>query len=185
MSSQSGADVYLIFSVNKSGEYFGYARMASSISEHAQTTPDAADLWDRPIYTYTPATESAPKGKITNDPPRGTIFWEAMVSNEEKSVDETSEDQKIDDASQIRERTFLVNWKSTSRVPFILTRGLRNPWNSNKDIKVARDGTELETSVGKRLVRLFHEAGYSPSSFSEIRSRPMSLLPQSSAQFYA
>jgi hypothetical protein len=159
--------------------------MASSISEHAQTTPDATDLWDRPIYTYTPATESAPKGRITNDPPRGTIFWEAIHSNEENSVDETSEGKKIDDASQIQERTFLVDWKSTSRVPFNLTRGLRNLWNSNKDIKVARDGTELETGVGKRLVWLFHEAGHPPSSFSEIRSRSMSLLPQSSAQFYA
>jgi hypothetical protein len=32
---------------------------------------------------------------------------------------------------------------------------LRNPWNGNKEIKISRDGTELEPSVGARLLREF------------------------------
>ena len=50
---------------------------------------------------------------------------------------------------------FRVEWLSTHRLPFYRTRGLRNPWNANREVKIARDGTELETSVGRKLVALF------------------------------
>jgi hypothetical protein len=53
-------------------------------------------------------------------------------------------------------RPFRVQWLSTERVPFHRTRGLRNPWNANREVKIARDGTEIEPSVGERLIRLFH-----------------------------
>ena len=33
-------------------------------------------------------------------------------------------------------------------LPFNRTRGLKNPWNANRDVKIAKDGTELETNVG-------------------------------------
>lgn len=48
--------------------------------------------------------------------------------------------------------TFAVEWISTERVPFHRTRHLRNPWNHDREVKVSRDGTELEPSVGKRLL---------------------------------
>jgi hypothetical protein len=48
--------------------------------------------------------------------------------------------------------SFAVEWLSTERVPFHRTRHLRNPWNHDREVKVSRDGTELEPSVGKRLL---------------------------------
>lgn len=36
---------------------------------------------------------------------------------------------------------------------------MRNRWNANREVKVARDGTEVETAVGKMVLRLFHEEG--------------------------
>jgi hypothetical protein len=36
---------------------------------------------------------------------------------------------------------------------------MRNPWNANREVKVARDGTELETALGQRLVAMFHRPG--------------------------
>lgn len=48
--------------------------------------------------------------------------------------------------------SFAVEWLSTERVPFHRTRHLRNPWNHDREVKVSRDGTELEPSVGRRLL---------------------------------
>lgn len=47
--------------------------------------------------------------------------------------------------------SFPVEWLSTLRLPFHRIRDFRNPWNHDREIKVSRDGTELEPSVGDRL----------------------------------
>ncbi|KAF9222954.1 hypothetical protein BS17DRAFT_735113 [Gyrodon lividus] len=48
--------------------------------------------------------------------------------------------------------TFKIEWLCTERLPFSRTRHLRNPWNHEREIKVSRDGTELEPGIGQRLV---------------------------------
>ncbi|KAI6006464.1 YT521-B-like domain-containing protein [Pisolithus marmoratus] len=48
--------------------------------------------------------------------------------------------------------TFKVEWLCTQPLPFPKTRHLRNPWNHDREIKVSRDGTELEPGVGQRLI---------------------------------
>lgn len=50
---------------------------------------------------------------------------------------------------------FHVDWLSVKKVPFYKTRGLRNPLNANREVKIARDGTELEATVGRKLLALF------------------------------
>ncbi|KAA8577271.1 hypothetical protein EYC84_007246 [Monilinia fructicola] len=163
---QTADNVYLIFSANKSGEYFGYARMISPINDDpaaavefapkAQTIEDP----DLPKAIPTPASEFAPKGRIIDDSARGTIFWEVEREDaEEADEDEGSQSAKSDGdeaPSKAWGKPFKLEWVSTTRLPFYRTRGLRNPWNSNREVKIARDGTELETSIGKRLVGLFH-----------------------------
>jgi hypothetical protein len=52
-------------------------------------------------------------------------------------------------------KPFSVEWESTRRVPFFRTRGLKNFWNAGREVKIARDGTEIETRVGRRLIGLF------------------------------
>jgi len=162
---QTADNVYLVFSANKSGEYFGYARMTSPINDDpaaaiefapmAQTVEDP----ELPKAIPTPATDSTPKGRIIDDSARGTIFWEAERDEEEDEEDEGS--GKSDGAesptpSKAWGKPFKIEWVSTTRLPFYRTRGLRNPWNSNREVKIARDGTELETGVGRRLTSLFH-----------------------------
>ncbi|KAM0721900.1 hypothetical protein Q7P37_002825 [Cladosporium fusiforme] len=156
-------NVYLIFSANKSGEYFGYARMASPISGDpvpissapAAQSPVRPTTSDGPKSIPTPATQTAPRGRIIDDSARGTIFWEAELSDDdgtaspEKEVEESNGGQDLG-------RPFKVEWVSTARLPFYRTRGLRNSWNANREVKIARDGTELEPSIGKRLVQMFH-----------------------------
>ncbi|KAF2169091.1 hypothetical protein M409DRAFT_21102 [Zasmidium cellare ATCC 36951] len=159
-------NVYLIFSANKSGEYFGYARMASTISGEAvdlsSTFPSAqeaaTDPAGSPQSIPTPATATAPKGRIIDDSARGTIFWEADHSEDEEGAPEK------DGTGQNWGKQFQIEWVSTNRLPFYRTRGLRNPWNANREVKIARDGTELEPSVGRRLVQMFHRPSPSPSA---------------------
>ena len=61
-----------------------------------------------------------------------------------------------DEEAQSFGKPFRIQWLSTERVPFHRTRGLRNPWNANREVKIARDGTEIEPSVGRKLIALFH-----------------------------
>lgn len=191
--------MYLIFSANKSGEYFGYARMTSPISNEPtsligpEAKPEAVNAPDIPKSIPTPATEWAPKGRIIDDSARGTIFWEADLSEsesedaavdgeavhgkKEKEKEELHHSHAANDASaqpQAWGKPFKVEWISTNRLPFYRTRGLRNPWNANREVKIARDGTELETSVGERLIQMFHRLG--PSGPAMPMAGPM--MPQ-------
>ncbi|KAF2212558.1 hypothetical protein CERZMDRAFT_97056 [Cercospora zeae-maydis SCOH1-5] len=146
-------NVYLIFSANKSGEYFGYARMASAQED---ATP-ASDSDGSPQSIPTPATATAPKGRIIDDSARGTIFWEADHGESAKGA--ATKDVSVSDHWG---KQFQLEWISTSKLPFYRTRGLRNPWNANREVKIARDGTELEPSVGRRLVQMFHRPQQPP-----------------------
>ena len=128
--------------------------------EFAPKAQAAEDL-ELPKSIPTPATEFSPKGCIIDDSARGTIFWEADRDDGECDIqNETRSNQSHQGVSPPRPKSwgkpFKVEWISTTRVPFYRTRGLRNPWNSNREVKIARDGTELETSIGRRLVALFH-----------------------------
>lgn len=116
---------------------------------------------DLPIAIPTDATEYAPRGKIIDDSARGTIFWEAERDDSETESDMESESTSdnangTEDETKTWGKPFKLEWLSTSRLPFFRTRGLRNPWNSNREVKIARDGTELEPSVGRRLIGLFN-----------------------------
>jgi len=47
---------------------------------------------------------------------------------------------------------FPIEWLRTDRLSFIRTRHLRNPWNHDREVKVSRDGTELEPGIGEALL---------------------------------
>lgn len=192
--------MFLIFSANKSGEYFGYARMASAIIDDEALALEAPPRADHPPTEAddfdvipTEATQTAPKGRIIDDSARGTIFWEVDSSEDDchsngdisddtdsRHADNDAEGEDIDDkeagvgdskdikgmttlggedavpGGQSFGKPFRIEWVSMDRVPFYRTRGLRNPWNSNREVKIARDGTEIEPSVGRKLTQLFH-----------------------------
>lgn len=50
---------------------------------------------------------------------------------------------------------FQVEWLCTKELSFNDTRDLCNPYNNSKPIKIARDGQQVEPSVGKKLCNLF------------------------------
>lgn len=116
---------------------------------------------DIPKAIVAEATEKRPAGRIIDDSTRGTTFWEIerddvdAVDGEDDDVKSTKTDD-ADEEIQTSGKPFHLQWLSSSRLPFYRTRGLRNPWNSNREVKIARDGTELEPSVGQKLVALFN-----------------------------
>ena len=144
---------------------------AIEFAPKAQATSD--DQLPKAIPTE--ATEHAPRGRIIDDSARGTIFWEA--EREEGDVGSESEDDAMsskstEEGAKTWGKPFQLEWLSTSRLPFYRTRGLRNPWNSNREVKIARDGTELETSVGRRLVQMFHRPPMEPPAAMYGPGRP-------------
>lgn len=129
----------------------------------------ATDDGDLPKAIPTEATEFTPKGRVIDDSARGTIFWEAEPEDPESADDESNSDATSSKAGKQDDgntkpwgKPFKLEWLSTTRLPFYQTRGLRNPWNSNREVKIARDGTELEPSTGKKLIGLFNRVQQSP-----------------------
>ena len=123
----------------------------------------AESIGPPPIAIPTDATEFCPRGIIIDDSARGTIFWEAERENTEGIVDVESDPSSRIGSGQDGDgltiacgKLFKLEWLSTTKLPFWRTRGLRNPWNSNREVKIARDGTELEPSVGRKLISLFN-----------------------------
>lgn len=172
-NSQTAEDVYLIFSANKSGEYFGYARMDSFVGDESVSDKSILSATvlansptrtaDAPRLVPTPATATAPEGHVIDDSARGTIFWEAESATVASQLSPTEgeaeyvsgEDDHRSPGQTTFGKPFKVVWQSTERLPFYRTRGLRNPWNANREVKIARDGTELEPGVGRKLLGLF------------------------------
>ena len=170
--------------------------MASPITDEAAAGLDWAprgetviDDPDVPRSIPTAPTEFAPRGRIIDDSARGTIFWEAepedeelaqiidheldapedVIRGEEKA--EEMDEVALSGDAQAFGKPFKIEWLATNRLPFYRTRGLRNPWNANREVKIARDGTELETSVGRRLVQMFQKVP------SEGQQPPMGWVP--------
>ncbi|CAI7597173.1 unnamed protein product [Penicillium pancosmium] len=157
---ESSQQVYLIFSANKSGEYFGYARMMSGtndkdlLREFSSFKPRdrCRDVLDA---TPTCSTSVAPKGRVISDLTRNIMIWEANCLEDESMSDDISVNERQTEAQPLG-RPFHIQWLSHRRVSFHRTHDLRNPWNFNRRVKIARDGTEIEPTVGQKLVRLFN-----------------------------
>ncbi|KAI9339168.1 YT521-B-like domain-containing protein [Zopfochytrium polystomum] len=108
-------NVFLIFSVNKSGQFFGYARMESPIQAD-ESIPEIA--W---------ASIDAVKGNAEND-----NFIRGRWG-----------------------RPFKIRWINTRLIAFSRVAGVRNSWNSNKPVHVARDVTEVEPNAASVVIQEF------------------------------
>ncbi|KAJ7100499.1 YT521-B-like domain-containing protein [Mycena epipterygia] len=152
---RTSKDVFLIFSVNRSGEWYGYARLAGPVGpvHSARALHSSAGAPTRPVV----ATTSDPITAPTLYAPEPPLFLEHLVDNSLPSfsmpprpVEEQGEEQGT--PAESRGQDFKLHWICTERLPFPRTRYIRNPWNQEREIKVSRDGTELAPSVGQALL---------------------------------
>jgi len=86
-----------------------------------------------------------------------------VEGEEETGVQQQQQQQRaVPEEEEEREReawgdSFAIEWISSVKLPFQRTRHLRNPWNHDREVKVSRDGTELEPTVGERLLGEWEE----------------------------
>ncbi|PPR07752.1 hypothetical protein CVT24_003702 [Panaeolus cyanescens] len=233
---RTSKDVFLIFSVNKSGEFYGYARMSGPVRRGEQTVAwasrrsepsgprgnlpssggpaflasDGRQVDTSPLPLHSPlspagdfpgqrddhyATAPPLLGKRyhlpTVETPGATYsldpryhMLEVQPSSSRFELDDSAPARAVRRRQAAKSRSgaqeldgegspepdhseeqlvgpsrqenwgdcFSVEWVTTNRLPFHRTRHLRNPWNHDREVKVSRDGTELEPSVGQRLV---------------------------------
>lgn len=71
---------------------------------------------------------------------------------EQEQDQEQDQDQGQRPDGETWGESFRVEWLCTEKLPFFRTRHLRNPWNKDREVKVSRDGTELEPLVGQQLI---------------------------------
>lgn len=88
-----------------------------------------------------PAGDAEIMGKEELDDPLG-----------ETALDEYQQQAEKRPAEAQWGECFKVEWLERRKIPFHRTRHLRNPWNKSREIKISRDGTELEPSVGAKLL---------------------------------
>ncbi|KXN89061.1 putative ATP-dependent RNA helicase YTHDC2 [Leucoagaricus sp. SymC.cos] len=238
---RTSTDVYLIFGVNKSGEFYGYARMAGPVQHGAknvlwasrakdakgisrqsrntpqpesasQSTPSilgttgsssgsgAALVAPDDDVSWSDAKTPRPRRDLSSAPPElgkphrqismtrkpmsksmtlpihQTTFEldsraplrairsgakpadvsssnPALLCVEEEHDQDDSSFETQNDEDDIWGDCFRVEWLCTERLPFYWTRSLRNPWNHDREVKISRDGTELEPTVGDMLLK--------------------------------
>jgi len=81
-------------------------------------------------------------------------------------VTETAREERVGSWSN----PFKVEWIRIGRLPFHKTRHIRNPWNGDREVKVSRDGTELEPTVGQRLLDEWNQLDRPASSGRSTRT---------------
>lgn len=89
---------------------------------------------------------------------------------------ETADEKK--DEGPVWGESFQVEWIRTDRLPFYRTRHLRNPWNHDREVKVSRDGTELEPSVGQALLDEWDKPDTEPPPRPNTKSAPPAAPPK-------
>jgi hypothetical protein len=89
--------------------------------------------------------------------------WDAASQVDD---DELTKDPKEDLEKLWGRRPFRVDWICKKYLSFIRTKHLRNPWNNGREVKISRDGTELEPSVGRQLLEEWDNRSLSPTDIS-------------------
>ncbi|KAJ1310085.1 hypothetical protein OPQ81_006833 [Rhizoctonia solani] len=81
-------------------------------------------------------------------------------------------DGEAEDKIESWGKPFKIRWIRTEKLPFHRTRHLRNPWNSDREVKVSRDGTEVEPNVGQRLLEEWDRVVEPPEPATAAGSTP-------------
>ncbi|GAA5982689.1 hypothetical protein JCM10908_006746 [Rhodotorula pacifica] len=70
---------------------------------------------------------------------------------------------------------FAIEWIQVRTLPFARTRQIRNSFNGNREVKISRDGTEIEPTAGELVLNEFWRRD--PASRTEVPLRPSSPQP--------
>ncbi|RSH94142.1 hypothetical protein EHS25_003945 [Saitozyma podzolica] len=188
---RTSPEVYLIFGANRSGDFFGYAKMIEAIDQgRAARLPQSSEL--RPQLeritvkdrTWSGSEPTSPRLSLSPSQPRMAMsspekITPAIETQEQTPHAEPSPPGLLPDSSSPPAHAqpldpkvlpnpyfpstgylgsdclgapFKIQWMRVGSLPFTRTRHLRNSWNADRAVKVSRDGTEVEPTVGSMLM---------------------------------
>lgn len=84
--------------------------------------------------------------------PVGGSRKDTMPRRPSEVLAEHAEAESPTDSSDPLAPAFKLEWLKVGPLNFTRTRHLRNPWNGDREVKVSRDGTEVEPNVGALLL---------------------------------
>ncbi|KAG0199141.1 hypothetical protein BGX28_007533 [Mortierella sp. GBA30] len=155
-------NVYLVFSANKSGEFFGYARMLDLISvenEITLTTGKEDEIWQ-------------PAADIPLSPEMKAAMLEEIDQAAKEGRQITNEEAEVIARASTTTKSwgvrFPIQWLHVHKVPFTRTAHLLNPLYENREVKVSKDGTEVDPVVGEQLINLFKKSGHDQRERSTV-----------------
>ena len=91
----------------------------------------------KPAYFDLPTQEAEAETAEENPPGRDGVRRRDTISPPPPHV--------ADDGEELGQE-FAIRWVKIGSLPFTCTRHLRNPWNADREVKISRDGTEVEPS---------------------------------------
>ncbi|CAK5283840.1 unnamed protein product [Mycena citricolor] len=175
-------ETILFFSVNKSGQFYGYARMRTSVMTtndaiHDGLPPDTMVAEKSPSpFTPSPSppgiTQSAPSVMTPAGHPDLQELYEAgkgvhqpisldgllqrhqdiLEARLEPEPDDHPEPSPMSDGVSGYTAQITVEWICLEPLPFKRTRNIVNTWNRDREVKISRDGTELDPNAGLALL---------------------------------
>ena len=80
----------------------------------------------------------------------GVLRKDTVLSPDEKEERKQEHRDELEEPQEFSPegwgQSFNIQWIKVGSLPFGRTRHLRNPWNADREVKVSRDGTEVEPS---------------------------------------
>ena len=101
-----------------------------------------------------------------------------LLLDHEVSQDVSEAPRDDEDGTASADRPFRIEWIRTVSLPFFRTQSLRNPWNHGREVKISRDGTELEPSVGRQLLDEWDRPRMSVTLGNSNLPGPASWIPE-------
>ncbi|KAH8823594.1 YT521-B-like domain-containing protein [Flagelloscypha sp. PMI_526] len=204
---RTSREVYLFFSENKSGFWFGYVKLAGGLQGIRSSTSMKRS---NPIYpeflgTHYEATRNSlsplddstmrgldpsRSGRCRSAPP--ILFFPARIISASPSrrlpllssislplLQKEAEHEQVytgradtpytrgssssDDTLNQSDgpqssHYFPISWIQTRSIKFSKARHIKNHWNHNREVKVSRDGTELDPSAGEMMLNIWKES---------------------------
>jgi hypothetical protein len=120
-----------------------------SIKEKLKTAPGKLERANSP--TISQAAPDTPEPEWSSQP--GSVM---EPEGEGKKAEQKEKEVAVQTLN------FQVQWLCTERLPFYKIRHIRNPWNFDREVKISRDGTELDPAVGKQLLDEWRKLAESP-----------------------
>ncbi|KAF8651947.1 hypothetical protein AX16_004590 [Volvariella volvacea WC 439] len=153
MPSSTSADMGMTFEGGAGGSGLAYGRRRSVLG--AVEEEDVMDQETREEVRRGKMKETSP-ALISPDQSisRSSSEYSAGFQKPLEDWDESQANQEYEPISpDTWGKSFKVEWLCTRRLPFWRTRYLRNAWNYGREVKICRDGTEVEPGTGMQLLR--------------------------------